>query len=57
MTAAWMRIPWILASTSVLFKPTTKLYQWFYDGLIPWQNYIPVRPDFSDLIDKIEWAE
>jgi hypothetical protein len=51
-----MRIPWIMASGSVLFKPTTKFYEWFYDGLVPWVNYIPVRPDFADLIEKIEWA-
>lgn len=56
MTAAWKRPSWIMASESVLFKTTTKFYQWYYDGLIPWVNYIPVRPDVSDLSEKIQWA-
>jgi len=48
-TAAWKRPEWIMASESVLFKTTTKFYQWYYDGLVPWVNYIPVRPDMSDV--------
>ena len=36
-------------SNSVLFKTTTKYVQWYYDGLVPWVNYIPVRPDMSDV--------
>jgi hypothetical protein len=46
-----------MASNSVLFKTTEYTYQWFYDGLVPWHNYIPVRPDLQDLDDKIEWAK
>ena len=56
-SAAWKRIPWIMASNSVLFKTTEYSYQWFYDGLIPWHNYIPIRPDLQDFRDKIEWAK
>jgi len=55
-TAAWKRPEWIMASQSVLVKTTTKYYQWYYDGLVPWMNYIPVRPDMSDVQDKLEWA-
>jgi spore maturation protein CgeB len=29
--------------------------QWYYDRLIPWENYVPVNSDFSDLIEKVEW--
>lgn len=45
-----------MASQSVLVKTTTKYYQWYYDGLVPWMNYIPVRPDMSDVQEKLEWA-
>ena len=31
------------------------LQQWFYDDLIPWENYVPVAPDMSDLMSKISW--
>ena len=55
-TAAWKRPEWIMASNSVLFKTTSKFYQWFYDGLVPWHNYIPVRPDLTDVQEKLEWA-
>jgi len=23
----------------------------------PWEHFIPVRPNFSDLLDKVEWCE
>ena len=23
----------------------------------PWEHFIPVRSDFSDLLDKVEWCE
>jgi hypothetical protein len=30
--------------------------QWYYDRIRPWEHFVPVRPDMSDLIEKIEWA-
>jgi len=30
--------------------------QWYYDKLVPWQNYIPVSADLNDLDDRIDWA-
>jgi len=29
--------------------------QWYYDRLVPWRNYVPVAPDMSDLVEKVEW--
>jgi hypothetical protein len=29
--------------------------QWYYDKLKPWENYVPVRSDMSDLVEKIVW--
>jgi len=31
--------------------------QWYYDFLQPWQHYIPVAADLSDLVDKLEWCQ
>jgi FkbM family methyltransferase len=31
------------------------LRQWFYDDLIPWDNFVPIASDASDLVDKIRW--
>lgn len=29
--------------------------QWYYDRLIPWKNFVPVRNDLSDLLQKIRF--
>jgi hypothetical protein len=31
------------------------LRQWYYPRLKPWQNYIPIAPDMSDLADIVSW--
>ena len=52
--AAWKRVPIILASGSVLLLQ----HQWkqfFYPGLKPWQHYVPLKDDVSDLLQKYEW--
>jgi hypothetical protein len=54
--AAWRRVPVILASGSVLLLQ----HQWkqfFYPGLRPWEHYVPVWTDISDLLEKYEWLE
>jgi hypothetical protein len=30
--------------------------QWYYDDLVPWRHYVPVRPDMADLVEKVEWC-
>lgn len=30
--------------------------QWFSDRLIPWEHYVPVASDLSDLIERAEWC-
>jgi hypothetical protein len=30
--------------------------QWYYDRLIPWTHYVPVRSDLSDLESKLQWV-
>lgn len=30
--------------------------QWYYDRLRPWEHYVPVKPDQSDLLEKIDWV-
>jgi hypothetical protein len=29
--------------------------QWYYDRLKPWEHYIPVKTDLSDLADRVNW--
>jgi Glycosyl transferase family 90 len=46
----------LLTGSPVLKVESSRgLQQWFYDELVPWQNYVPIAPDMSDLIDKVGW--
>lgn len=56
-TCAFHRAYWQLFSDSVIFKQQSPDYQWYYAELKPYVHYIPVAHDFSDLIEKIEWAK
>lgn len=30
--------------------------QWYYGEIEPWTHYVPVKADFSDILDKIDWC-
>jgi hypothetical protein len=47
---------WLLLSNSVTLKQITSSRQWFYGALKPYEHYIPVNEDLSDLREKIQWA-
>ena len=31
--------------------------QWYYGQLRPWEHYVPVDADMSDLLDKVTWCQ
>jgi hypothetical protein len=48
---------WQLSTSSIILRET---YPWevFFDcHFQPWEHYVPIRPDFSDVIEKIDWCE
>ena len=46
----------LLTGSPVLKVESSRcLQQWFYDKLEPWVNYIPIAPNMSDLLDKVQW--
>lgn len=50
-------LKWILHSKSVPFCPPFTMNSWVMEEkLVPWEHYVPVRHDFSDLKQKVEWA-
>lgn len=51
------RLALLLHSNSVVFKNTTNSILWFYLALKPYQHFIPVREDLSDLLDQLKWAK
>ncbi|KAJ7023458.1 glycosyl transferase family 90-domain-containing protein [Mycena alexandri] len=45
----------LLRSGSLVFKATA-FDEYFNDWLRPYEHYIPVKIDMSDLVEKVEWA-
>ncbi|KAL2916678.1 hypothetical protein HK105_203792 [Polyrhizophydium stewartii] len=45
----------LLMSGALVFKAT--VFNEFHDDwLVPYKHFIPVQPDLSDLVERIEWA-
>jgi hypothetical protein len=53
---AWSGLFWKLYCKSVVFKVNSHYEQWYYPRLKPFQHYIPVAGDLSDLEEKYNWA-
>lgn len=56
-TVAAYRFPYLLAGDAVVFKQDSPYYEHFYKKLIPFEHFIPVKRDLSDLVEKIEYAK
>jgi len=56
-TNAWGGLFERLLTGSAILKIASPLdyEQWYYDRLRPWEHYVPVASDLSDLLGKIEW--
>lgn len=46
-----------LFSGRLLFLPEIKYYEYWTHLLKPWEHYVPVKADLSDLIEKLDWAD
>jgi len=56
-TVAAYRLPYLLAGDSVVLKQNSSYYEFFYKRLRPYEHYIPLSADLSDLLDRIQWAK
>lgn len=56
-SCAYGRAYWQLFSECPIFKQESPYVQWYYGNLKPFEHYIPLRQDISDLIEKIQWAK
>ncbi|KAJ7221127.1 lipopolysaccharide-modifying protein [Mycena haematopus] len=45
----------LLRSGGLVFK-STAFTEFFTPWLVPYEHFIPVRPDLADLAEKVEWA-
>ncbi len=55
-SASVPRLAVLLFSNSLVFKHSTDSYQWWYSEIKPYEHYIPVKNDLSDLLEQLEWA-
>lgn len=51
------RLPLFLHTNSVVLKSSTPSILWFNKALKPFEHFIPVAEDLSDLVPLIEWAK
>lgn len=58
-TNAWANLLQRLKLGCCIFKVTSPFgfYQWYYSKLRPWEHFIPISADLSDLFEKIDWAK
>lgn len=55
--AATPRFPLLLHSNSVVFKDMGKSHLWFIKALRPYEHFVPVKEDLSDLFTQLDWAK
>lgn len=54
----WERVVWQMSSNTVLIKPSSPQMQWFYLGLEPYKNYVPIRTvDEINITAVYNWLE
>ncbi|GMI05977.1 hypothetical protein TrVE_jg12773 [Triparma verrucosa] len=50
-------LKWALVSSSAVIMPPPRVVSWLMeDKLLPWVHYIPVKPTFEDLEEKVDWC-
>lgn len=53
-TVAAYRFPYLLVGDSLVFKQESEYYEHFYNELIPWVHYVPLKRNLGDLVDLIK---
>ena len=56
-TCAWKRVPWIMASNSVLLLQKTNIMEWFYPAMKAYVHYVPMNDRLTDIFQKLEWMK
>ena len=54
---AWSGLFCSLLGASCILKVESANHQrqWYYDRLVAWKNYVPVKADLSDLRERVSW--
>lgn len=49
-------LKWVMSSNSIAVMPRPTIESWFMEGkLLPDVHYIEIKPDYSDLFDRLEY--
>jgi hypothetical protein len=55
-SCSYSRCYWQLLSNSVMIKQMSDNIQWYYRGIKPYEHFIPMANDLSDVFMQINWA-
>lgn len=50
------RLKILLTSGMLIFMQDTPCHEWYHSLLQPWKHYVPVANDWSNLLERIQWA-
>ena len=51
-------LKWVMSSKSVVIMPRPRVESWFCESLLkPYVHYVPVKDDFSDLLEIKKWCD
>lgn len=53
---AAFRLSYELSSGSVVLLADSQWNMWINKFLIPWEHFVPVKRDLSDLLEKVDWC-
>ncbi len=56
-TSSYPGLHWRLLSNSTVLKQDSTHIQWYYRGLIPYRDFIPIKSDLSNIKDAIEYLK
>lgn len=51
------RLKTLLLYNSTIFLQETSCWEYYQDLMIPYKHYVPVKGNFADLKEKVEWAK
>ena len=54
--AAAFRMGQLFRTKSVVLDVKSEYKLWYSNKLVPYEHYVPVKADMSDLLEKIEWC-
>ena len=52
---AWATLERFLCGSCVL-KVASPFEMWFYDAMRPWEHFVPLQADHSDVDEKLDWC-